>query len=437
MTEALVVLIAFACGVIAWLWQRTRVLKALHAESERRARAEADAARVPGLEAALVERSQELALHQAKLAELETRIAEERKASGEKLAMLDRARAALSDAFKALSSEALKSNNQSFIELAKATLEKFQEGARSDLEKRQKAVDELVKPIRESLEKVDGKLGEIERSRIGAYSALNEQLKGLVGPERSRLSRFPRRFRDASARRARLRAIRPARLVRLAARGEAQPLAQPGREIAFRELAFGEGEHRDVLFLVGRNELRAVQLQKRPISDMRGALVAVHGRMIAREAMRERSREIGEVRRRIAVGVQLLRPCQRRFQQPLVAYPSATAMLRDLAVVDGKNERFFQPNDHRDGSARRQLAQHVAVLPHHALRHLHLPGELRIERRQLDPVRQLRRIQRVALPKPQPREQLLRQDDPGGISDGGDLDFHGHTSDRHYNVRYI
>jgi hypothetical protein len=408
MTEALVVLIALACGIIAWLWQRTReldnlksehgrILEALRAESERRAGAEAGAARVPGLEAALAERSQALARHQAKLA------------------VLDRAQAALSDAFKALSSEALKSNNQSFIELAKATLEKFQEGARSDLEKRQKAVDELVRPIRESLEKVDGKLG----------------------PERSRLSRLPRRFRDASARRARLRAIRPGRLGRLAARGEPQPLAQPGREIAFRELAFGEGEHRDVLFLVGRNELRAVQLQKRPISDMRGALVAVHERMIAREAMRERSREIGEVRRRIAVGVQLLRPRQRRFQQPLVAHPSATAMLGDLAVVDGKNERFFQPNDHRDGSARRQLAQHVAVLPHHALRHLHLPGELRIERRQLDPVRQLRRIEGVALPEPQPREQLLRQYDPGGIADGGDLDFHGHTSGRHYNVRYI
>lgn len=180
MTETLVVLIALACGVLAWLWQRTRGLEALRAESERRARAEADAARVPGLEAALAERSEALAQHQAKLAELETRITGERKASEEKLAMLDRAQAALSDAFKALSSEALKSNNQSFIELAKATLEKFQEGARSDLETRQKAVDELVKPIRESLEKVDGKLGEIERARVGAYSALNEQLKGLV-----------------------------------------------------------------------------------------------------------------------------------------------------------------------------------------------------------------------------------------------------------------
>src|SRR5881398_1381183 len=79
-----------------------------------------------------------------------------------------------------LSADALKSNNQAFIHLAKATLEQFQQGAKSDLEARQKAVDELVRPLRESLERVDGKLGEIEKARLSAYSALNEQLKGLV-----------------------------------------------------------------------------------------------------------------------------------------------------------------------------------------------------------------------------------------------------------------
>jgi DNA recombination protein RmuC len=191
MIEALIFLAALlAGGIAAWAWrarevrslrsENGRALEALRAESASRAAAEARAARLPELEAALAEASRALGLHQAKIAELETRIAEERKAADEKLAMLDRAQASLSDAFKALSAEALKSNNQSFIELAKATLETFQEGAKSDLEKRQKAVDEMVRPIRESLEKVDGKLGEIERARVGAYAALNEQLKGLV-----------------------------------------------------------------------------------------------------------------------------------------------------------------------------------------------------------------------------------------------------------------
>ena len=157
-----------------------RIQQALSAESERRAASEVTAARVPALETSLSARDKELTEHKAKLAELETRIAEERKAGDAKLALLDEAQQKLSDAFKALSSEALKSNNQAFLDLAKGTLEKFQQGAKSDLEARQKAVDEMVKPIRESLEKVDGKLGEIERARVGAYAELSTQVKGLV-----------------------------------------------------------------------------------------------------------------------------------------------------------------------------------------------------------------------------------------------------------------
>lgn len=152
----------------------------LRSESGLRAAAETTAARVPDLEARLAERECLLAECRESLAELEARVAGERKASEEKLALLDKAQTRLSDAFKALSSEALNSNNRAFIELANATLEKFQEGAKSDLEARQKAVDELVRPLTESLQKVDGKLNEIEKARVSSYSALNEQLRGLV-----------------------------------------------------------------------------------------------------------------------------------------------------------------------------------------------------------------------------------------------------------------
>lgn len=157
-----------------------QAVESLRRESGLRAGAEERAARVPELEAGLAERNQSLAQSGARLAELETRLTEERKAAAEKLALLNDAQQKLSDAFKALSSEALKSNNQAFLDLAKGALEKFQESARGDLEKRQKAVDDLVKPIRESLEKVDGKLGEIEKARVGAYAELSTQVKGLV-----------------------------------------------------------------------------------------------------------------------------------------------------------------------------------------------------------------------------------------------------------------
>ena len=121
----------------------------------------------------------DLALLRQEAATLETRLVEERKAAGEKLAILNEAQAKLSDAFKALSAEALKSNNAAFLNLAQVTLEKFHEGAKGDLEKRQTAIDEMVKPVRETLQKFDVKIGEIEKSRIEAYGGLKQEVLGL------------------------------------------------------------------------------------------------------------------------------------------------------------------------------------------------------------------------------------------------------------------
>ncbi len=111
---------------------------------------------------------------------LETTLEQERTAAEEKLALLSSAEAKLSDAFKALSADALRGNNQSFLELAKTTLEKFQEAARGDLEKRQLAIDQLVKPVKESLEKFDTKIQDLEKARTGAYEGLNAQVKSLL-----------------------------------------------------------------------------------------------------------------------------------------------------------------------------------------------------------------------------------------------------------------
>jgi DNA recombination protein RmuC len=114
------------------------------------------------------------------LSDMQARMEEERKASAEKLELLNTAQTKLSDAFKALSSEALKSNNQSFLDLARTTLEKFQEGAKGDLESRQKAIDSIVIPVRETLEKVDVKLQDMEKIRSQAYGKITEQVESLI-----------------------------------------------------------------------------------------------------------------------------------------------------------------------------------------------------------------------------------------------------------------
>ncbi|HET7288253.1 MAG TPA: DNA recombination protein RmuC, partial [Pyrinomonadaceae bacterium] len=109
-----------------------------------------------------------------------TRLEEERKANQEKLTLLNNAEIKLADAFKALSADALRNNNQSFLDLAKQNLESFQQTAKGELERRQSAIGDLIKPLKESLEKVDGKIGELEKNRVGAYSELREQVKALA-----------------------------------------------------------------------------------------------------------------------------------------------------------------------------------------------------------------------------------------------------------------
>jgi DNA recombination protein RmuC len=100
----------------------------------------------------------------------------------------------LTNEFKALSADALRVNRTDFLEQAKQAFAQLQQQSVGDLEQRKQAVEALVKPIRESLDKVDTKITEIEKARAGAYGALGEQLKALsiaqlqLQTEASRLS---------------------------------------------------------------------------------------------------------------------------------------------------------------------------------------------------------------------------------------------------------
>lgn len=113
-------------------------------------------------------------------AELKVKLEGESKAAREKLALVAEAETKLADAFRALSADALKSNNQAFLDLAKTNLETFQRGAEQNLKGREQAIAELVKPLKESLEKVDGKIQELETKRTEAYSSLHTHLELLV-----------------------------------------------------------------------------------------------------------------------------------------------------------------------------------------------------------------------------------------------------------------
>lgn len=120
-------------------------------------------------------------------ARLESSLESERKISAEKIELLteagDRAAADLQNAFKALAADALKNNSSSFLEIAQETLKRFQSEAKGDLEARQKAVADMVAPVRDSLSKVDAQIQQMEIARGEAYGDLKAQVQSLIATQ--------------------------------------------------------------------------------------------------------------------------------------------------------------------------------------------------------------------------------------------------------------
>jgi DNA recombination protein RmuC len=131
------------------------------------------------LEADLATTRARLAEIENQKSEIERNLAAERASAAERISALTDAHERLTNSFKALSADALRSNNQSFLELARETFGKLHQQSADELGKRQQAIDSMVKPLKESLEKVDAKIGEIEKARASAYGQLSEQLKSL------------------------------------------------------------------------------------------------------------------------------------------------------------------------------------------------------------------------------------------------------------------
>ncbi len=115
--------------------------------------------------------------------ELQVRLEEEDRLLNEKMTVLREAQEQFSDAFRSLSAQALYDNNHSFIELARVSLERYQERAQNDLESRQLAISQLVSPLQEALQRVDKELRQMEKNRIAEYSSLSQQVENLARSE--------------------------------------------------------------------------------------------------------------------------------------------------------------------------------------------------------------------------------------------------------------
>ncbi len=194
MGQAIIVIVAILCGIGIGVFvgrllarESTRVdFEARLAQSQQRA--VASEAAIPELRNQLKSKDADLSELRGRLeSEIKSRtaaestLAEERKRIEEQRALLTEAQDKLKDAFQSLAAQALNTNNQSFLDLAKSTLEKYQTEAKRDLQEREKAVENLVTPIKTSLEKVDAQIQEIEKTRATAYGDLSSQVRLMMG----------------------------------------------------------------------------------------------------------------------------------------------------------------------------------------------------------------------------------------------------------------
>jgi len=116
-------------------------------------------------------------------ARLETTLENERSTTQEKLVVYEKASRQFQEAFGELASDALRKNNQSFIDLAKSAFDKLHVQARGDLDQRREAVKHLVQPLQKSIEQMNAQITLVEKTRKEDYGSLSEQARSMADAE--------------------------------------------------------------------------------------------------------------------------------------------------------------------------------------------------------------------------------------------------------------
>jgi DNA recombination protein RmuC len=163
-------------GALGW------VLARLGAEVARRGEREALQTRLVTMETRADELSKQLTqreldagdlrdtlrAEQAARTQAETRLEAEQRAVAEQRGLLEQARAQLTETFKALSADTLRDTQTSFLALADERLRS-----------REQAIDALVSPLKDALQRVESQTQQLESRREGAYATLEQQLQTL------------------------------------------------------------------------------------------------------------------------------------------------------------------------------------------------------------------------------------------------------------------
>lgn len=116
-------------------------------------------------------------------AELSTQLKAEQQTVQSNLQQFEKQKDELSEKFQALSTKVLKQNSTDFLKLAEANLNQYQQQAKHELDKKENAFGELIKPIRESIEKTQTQLQTMEKERKEAQGSLSKHLENMAASQ--------------------------------------------------------------------------------------------------------------------------------------------------------------------------------------------------------------------------------------------------------------
>jgi DNA recombination protein RmuC len=92
----------------------------------------------------------------------------------------DNSTARLNETFQALADAALRSNQGAFLEAARSTLDTARAQMTGDLAQKQTAIEGVVRPLNDSLARLETQVRELERARANAFGSIGEQLQSLA-----------------------------------------------------------------------------------------------------------------------------------------------------------------------------------------------------------------------------------------------------------------
>ena len=121
----------------------------------------------------------------AELEKIESNLKNQEALQEERETAFELANARLKEAFAEISNRSLRDNSDTFLKLAEQNLGTHQEKAKRELSEREKAVEELVKPIRDALDASRRQISELEKSRSEAYGSIRSQLETMQLDQKS------------------------------------------------------------------------------------------------------------------------------------------------------------------------------------------------------------------------------------------------------------